>query len=187
MQDHFVYQIGKAQMDLENAPYGGARFPVSSLIDGRLFVRFQLDIGSDVILDEVESIKGKDWLGFCGVSSPLIPMISVPQQFAEKLHAYTLPRDNRFNSRVKDLIDLMLLLSMKKKSVEEFHQSLKMVFKVRNTHSLPEKLAPPPFEWQMQFSAMAKECSLKKNMQKSFIEVALFYQKIITLDKEKQV
>jgi len=183
LQDHFVYQIGRVQMDLENAPYGGARYPVLSLVDGRLFVRFQLDIGADIITDKIENIKGADWLEFCGVSSPIIPMISMPQQFAEKLHAYTLPRDNRFNSRVKDLVDLMLLLKMKKQSPEAFYQALQRVFKTRNTHSLPERLNPPPFEWESPFSAMAKECSLSKNMQESFKEIEHFYQKIINLNK----
>jgi hypothetical protein len=30
-------------------------------------------------------------------------------KFAEKLHAYTLPRQGRPNARVKDLVDLVLL------------------------------------------------------------------------------
>ena len=53
LNDHFVYQVGPAQIDLENAPYGGARYPVSSLIDGKIFVRFQLDVGADFLLDQV--------------------------------------------------------------------------------------------------------------------------------------
>ena len=36
-------------------------------------------------------------------------MIAREQQFAEKIHAYTLPR-NAANSRVKDLVDLALLI-----------------------------------------------------------------------------
>ena len=54
----FSYQIGKAQLDLENAPYGGSRYPVSTLIDAKLFVRFQLDVGADIVVDEIEQIKG---------------------------------------------------------------------------------------------------------------------------------
>ena len=37
-------------------------------------------------------------------------MISAEQQFAEKLHAYTLPRLERVNTRTKDLIDMVLLI-----------------------------------------------------------------------------
>ena len=36
LKDFFVYRVGDALEDLDNAPYGGARFSVSSFIDGRL-------------------------------------------------------------------------------------------------------------------------------------------------------
>jgi predicted nucleotidyltransferase component of viral defense system len=111
--DFFTYQIGDVQTDLDNAPYGGARYPVSSFIDGKLFVRFQLDVGCDAIVSNIETLQGKDWLGFCGIVPPIFKMISVEQQFAEKLHAYTLPRENRTNTRVKDLIDMVLLGKMR--------------------------------------------------------------------------
>lgn len=178
LKDHFVYQIGKAQIDLENAPYGGARYPVSALIDGKLFVRFQLDVGADIVINQIENIQGINWLEFCGIPSPVIPMISIEQQFAEKLHTYTLPRGDRVNSRAKDLIDMVLLLNMKNLKLEECQNALQRVFKARETHSLPGKLEKPPVEWQMQFVAMAAECGLSSDMEEAFKAVALFYEKI---------
>ncbi len=44
LKDYFTFEISDSQMDLDNAPYGGARYAVTSFIDKRLFVRFQLDI-----------------------------------------------------------------------------------------------------------------------------------------------
>jgi hypothetical protein len=38
--DFFSYRIGEATMDLDGAPYGGARYPVESIMDGRTFVKF---------------------------------------------------------------------------------------------------------------------------------------------------
>ena len=39
-------------MDLDGAPYGGARYPVESIMGGRTFVKFHLDVGiGDVVLD----------------------------------------------------------------------------------------------------------------------------------------
>jgi hypothetical protein len=58
-------------------------------------------------------------------------MISVEQQFAEKLHSYTLPRE-QINTRTKDLIDLILLLNQENRSPESFQNSLRRVFKPRN-------------------------------------------------------
>ncbi len=70
LRDYFVFEVGPAQMDLDNAPYGGARYSISSFIDSRLFVRFQLDIGCDVIVDDIEQIDGSDWLKHYGIDTP---------------------------------------------------------------------------------------------------------------------
>lgn len=45
--DWFAYSIGLAIMDLEAAPYGGARYPVEARMDARVFARFHLDMGSE--------------------------------------------------------------------------------------------------------------------------------------------
>ncbi len=170
--------IGKAQLDLDNAPYGGSRYPVSALIDGKLFVRFQLDVGADVVVDEIEQIKGIDWLEFCGVKAPIIPAISIEQQLSEKLHAYSMPRGDRINSRAKDLVDMVLLLNMRKIEKEEFQKVLEKVFKARNTHPLPKFLDPPPSEWENQFKKMAAECGITQDMRLSFEKMSFFYSPI---------
>ncbi len=98
-------------MDLDAAPYGGARFPVEAKMDARIFpARFHLDVGiGDVVLQPVDLVACRDWLEFAGIAQPFVRIIPREQQFAEKLHAYTLPR-NGPNSRVKDLIDRALLV-----------------------------------------------------------------------------
>ena len=52
-------------------------------------MRFQLDVGGDAVVTRTDTMRGTDWLGFCGISSPVFATISVEQQFAEKLHAHT--------------------------------------------------------------------------------------------------
>ena len=50
--DFFSFRVGEAMMDLDAAPYGGARYPVESSLDGRTFVKFHVDVGiGDVILE----------------------------------------------------------------------------------------------------------------------------------------
>jgi len=69
--DFFVYTIGEPISDLDAAPYGGARFPVEARLDGRVFVGFHLDVGiGDAVMEPLEVIKGRDWLGFAGIVSP---------------------------------------------------------------------------------------------------------------------
>ena len=86
----------------------GARYSVASFIDKRLFVRFQLDVGADAIIDDIEFLEGCNWLGHYGVENPRMQMISIEQQLAEKFHAYSLPRKERINTRTKDLVDMLL-------------------------------------------------------------------------------
>lgn len=182
LNDFFMFEISKAKIELENAPYGGARYSVSSSIDKRLFVRFQLDIGADVIVDEIEDIEGSDWLKYCGINAPKIKMISIEQQLAEKLHAYTLPRIEKLNSRVKDLIDMLLLIKFRHINLSNFKLVIQKVFKTRKTHEIPQVLEQPPLEWTLIYNTLASECDIKLTMLQAFDELNNFY-KTIELDK----
>ena len=44
-----VKKIGKAVMDLENAPYGGWRFPVEVRLAGYVFIRFAIDVAAGLL------------------------------------------------------------------------------------------------------------------------------------------
>jgi len=72
---------------------------VESRLDGRTLVRFHIDVGiGDAILEPIEIMTTRDWLAFAEIASPSVMMIAREQQFAEKIHAYTLPRSSP-NSR----------------------------------------------------------------------------------------
>ena len=127
-------------MDLTAAPYGGARYPVEARMDERIFARFHLDAGvGDVVMRPLETIVCRDWLGFAGIESSRVLMIAREQQFAEKIHAYTLPR-NAANSRVKDLVDLALLIGSGGLDKQRILDALRLTFERRGTHDLPAEL-----------------------------------------------
>jgi len=93
LQDFFTFVVGEATQDLDAAPYGGARFPVEARLAGRTLVNFHLDVSTgDVLREPYESLSGRDWLGFAGIARSNFTAISPEEQFAEKLHAFTLPR-----------------------------------------------------------------------------------------------
>ena len=158
--DWFEFTVGPASMDLTAAPYGGARYPVEARMDERIFARFHLDAGvGDVVMRPLETIVCRDWLGFAGIESSRVLMIAREQQFAEKIHAYTLPR-NAANSRVKDLVDLALLIGSGGLDKQRILEALRLTFERRGTHDLPANLVPPPADWQIPFHALAEECGL---------------------------
>ena len=180
LNDYFTFEIGTARMDLDNAPYGGARYSVTSSVDKRLFVRFQLDVGADVLVDDIEQIDGVDWLKYCGIKTPKMRMISIEQQLAEKLHAYTLPRGVRLNSRVKDLIDMLLLKKLRLIDAIHFKGTVQRVFGARSTHTLPQLLDAPPIEWNPLFESLASECSLTLTMEQAYRELMEFCQELLS-------
>lgn len=161
-------------MDLDGAPYGGSRYPVEAIMDGRTFVKFHLDVGvGDVVMDPPERARMRDWLGFAGIAPPAVPMIQREQQLAEKLHAYTLPRTAP-NSRVRDLVDMVLLIQSGTLEPGRVVEALHATFSRRATHSVPEALIPPPEEWNSPFARLAAECSLELSASEAFRIVVEF-------------
>jgi hypothetical protein len=179
LDDWFEFVIGLPMMDLTAAPYGGARYSVEARMDGRTFARFHLDAGvGDVILQPLETVECHDWLGFAGIEKPRVWMISREQQLAEKIHAYTLPRSSQ-NSRVKDLVDLALLIGGDQLDEQRIMDALQMTFARRGTHALPASLPVPPEDWETPFRALAEECGLDLDIAAVFETVRKFFEDAI--------
>ncbi len=163
-------------MDPEAAPYGGARYPVEARMDARIFARFHLDVGiGDVVMQPLETMECRDWLDFAGIERSRVQMIPREQQFAEKVHAYTLPR-RASNSRVKDLVDLALLIRGGGLDRQRILDALRLTFERRGTHSLPPDLAWPPADWRGPFQALAEECGLPADIGAVFGGVRTFFE-----------
>jgi hypothetical protein len=177
--DWFAFTIGPPVMDLTAAPYGGARYPVEARMDERIFARFHLDSGiGDAVMQPLETIICRDWLGFAGIESSRVRMIAREQQFAEKIHAYTLPR-NAANSRVKDLVDMALLIGAGGLDKRRILDALRLTFERRGTHDLPAGLIPPPADWQIPFRALAEECGLPADVAAVFAGVQEFLEEML--------
>lgn len=144
-------------------------------MDGRPFIKFHLDVGiGDVVLAPLEIIEGQRWLAFAGIAGERFPTISKEQQFAEKLHAYSLPRDHA-NSRVKDLVDMVLLIKSGGMQPDRVKATLTATFGRRETHPLPTELDDPPEEWVQSFAPMASECALSENLLEAIALVKGYY------------
>jgi len=176
--DYFSFTIAQAVLDLENAPYGGYRFPIEASMAGRLFVKFDVDVAfGDVWLTPHEKKTAPDWLGFAGIAPPVIPLISKEQQFAEKWHAYTLPRE-RINSRVKDLVDLVLLLDAGDMDMGSVNIALQKTFERRATHPFSFVAPEPPAFWEKPFLVMSKEVGLAISIKEAIEKVRNYMESL---------
>ena len=178
--DWFEFLIGVPMMELEQAVYGGWRYPVECRLDNRVFSKFRLDIGiGDAVISVPEWRKGQDFFSFAGISPPNVALLPLDQQFAEKIHAYTLPRTDRLNSRTRDLIDIVLIIDFGLPDKESVKKALHATFKRRGTHSLPTKLAPPPENWNTRYRKMAEECGVsKKTLDEAFAFLEKYWEGI---------
>ncbi|MBS1825629.1 MAG: nucleotidyl transferase AbiEii/AbiGii toxin family protein [Acidobacteria bacterium] len=113
-------------------------------VDSRPFVRFHVDVGIGyVIVEPIETMAARDWLAFAEIAPPSVPMIAREQQFAEKIHAYTLPRTNP-NCPVRDLVDLYLLTASGTLDRVRCADARRRTFDRRATHEVPTELTLPP-------------------------------------------
>ena len=148
-------------------------------MDERIFARFHLDAGiGDVVIQPLETIARQDWLGFAGIETSRVRMIAREQQFAEKIPAYTLPR-NAPNSRVKDLVDMALLIGSGGLNQQRILDALRLTFERRETHDLPAVLVPPPTDWQISFQALAEEYGLPSDVAAVFAGVREYFEQLL--------
>ncbi len=179
LADFFVFEVGALMRDLDAAPYGGARFPVEARMDARTFVEFHIDIGAgDVVMAPFDMTEGRDWLNFAGIPAAKFPTISKEQHFAEKVHAYTIPRPSA-NTRVHDMVDMVLLItSSPKLELPLVKKAIDATFKRRKTHAMPESLQLPPADWKPSYAKLARQCGLSEDLDEAFRVVAAFLRSI---------
>lgn len=118
-------------------------------------------------------------LSFAGISPAHAQALAREQQFAEKIHAYTLPRGERTNTRVKDLIDLLLLLRIGLPDTAVVKQAIQATFERRATHPIPRTLDPPPEDWRASYADLAAECGLDQVvMADGFATIVAYWDRV---------
>jgi hypothetical protein len=178
--DHFVINVAAPRQEFDAPPGGGARLPVDVFLDRRIFAKFHLDVGiGDVILDEVEWTTGEDYLSFAGIPASTFRIIPLAQQFAEKVHSYTLPRKGGVNSRVKDLVDMTLILDHGPPHSALIKSAIEVTFHHRATHQIPDSFAAAPKTWAGSYTSMAQELNLTQTTIESAISELNRYWKTI--------
>lgn len=173
--DFFTFVIAVPQMDLKAAPEGGARYPITASVAGRMFTKFHLDVGiGDAVTPPTELLESRNWLGFAGIVPPKFVAISKEQQFAEKFHAYTLPRGDATNTRVKDLVDMVLLIRLETMDWNILQKASRATFELRRTHPIPDTVPEPPESWAIPFSVLANECGLTITLNEAWHMVSAY-------------
>ena len=181
VKDWFSFEVGRAfSTELDNQP-GNARYPVHSLLDGRTFERFHVDVGvGDPIVAAPERLTGSPILKFAGIRPTTFPSYSESQHLAEKIHAYTREYGTRSNTRVRDLIDILLIAMTSELKSGDLMRALHLIFEARATHEIPTQLPDPPSEWARSFPRFREELELPwKNLLEAVQAARLFMEPIL--------
>jgi len=163
--DFMTFEVGPdddhPEMQIDGMVYDGLRFRAECRLAGKLYgQRFGVDVAfGDPILGEPEVVVAEDVLAFAGIAPPTLRLYPIETHIAEKLHAYTLPRQ-RPNTRVKDLPDLALLATARPIDGSRLRAALEQTFAFRKTHGLPETLPEPATSWTEPYQAMASQDQL---------------------------
>jgi hypothetical protein len=162
-EDSFQFSLGPGTPLADDA-YGRPawRFTVNAILAGKSFVKFHLDI-----VERPEELVGLTTLTLpIGVGAPpgavvrSVVATDLRQQFAEKFHALTRSYASGESTRVKDLLDIVLLVDDGLIGDAELHMVVRRVFAVRGTSELPTVLGVPPLAWANPFQRMAVNVGL---------------------------
>jgi Nucleotidyl transferase AbiEii toxin, Type IV TA system len=96
------------------------------------------------------------------------------QHVAEKLHAYTgaFGQDQRESTRVKDLVDLVLIGESADLDAKRLLQALATTFDQRARQQLPDAMSPPPLSWARPYAVLAREVGIAGDIEAGHAAVA---------------
>jgi hypothetical protein len=165
--DHFTFAIRRTDQ-LVNLEGAAVRFHAQAALAGRVFDEVTIDISfSDPLGWPPERYRAPALLEFAEIAALDIPILPLEQHIAEKMHAYTRGYGEEGlvpSSRVKDLIDLVLIQGHTSPLAGRLRAALDGIFAGRGTHPLPTAFPDPPREWTAGYQQLARDVGLVPEM-----------------------
>ncbi len=157
--DGFTFAVASAE---RMAPDSGGhltwRAGVSAQLAGRRFGAVKLDVSPRAHeLEATELVTLPNSLAFAGLEAVQIEIVDVHRHAAEKLHAMTRDFGDRENSRVRDLVDLMLLHEHELLHASALAQAVATVWAERDGAAPPAQLPALPAGWPRRYERLAAE------------------------------
>jgi len=181
LRDWFGFEVGKPFKE-NHDQINTVRFNVTSLLDSRTFESFHVDINhEDILVQDPVLIKGSRYLDFAGIEPIRIPCYPLAQQIAEKLHALTAIHQSGEVSRVKDLVDILVIAGNRQLPLEELRRAIQSTFEHRKKHGLPVSSPRIAAMYSRNFSSLAKQVGLKqKSLNEANIALEEFLLPVIS-------
>jgi len=158
--DFFDFEVRRTPALDTAAGFHAVRYTVRADLAGRRFEQFPVDVAlSESSPIQAEPLFGANLLEFADVAALQLPVVPLEQHVAEKLHAYTgtFGHDERESTRVKDLVDLVLIGELAALDATRLRHALATTFEQRARQPLPNAIPLPPSLWARPYAVLARE------------------------------
>jgi hypothetical protein len=170
--DYFALRLGERTKPVDEIDT--YRFHVTLLYEnGRVVAELKIDVGfADPWLGEPQKLTAAPLLDFAGIQPATVRAIPIEQHIAEKVHAYTKRYGAGDSTRVKDLVDMVLLVDDAPIKSGVLAGVLRDVFDARGTHDVPSALPAPPAGWRAVYARLAKDLPIPPTSDEAHRHVA---------------
>lgn len=137
------------------------RIKVSASLAGKPFGGTQVDVSPRAHeLDKTDRMRLANLLDFAGVPAPVVEVVDVHRHAAEKFHAMLRDLGDRENSRVRDLVDLALLIEHDQLDARRVADAATQVWAERDAAEPPRSLPSLPATWPDRYERLAVDHGL---------------------------
>jgi predicted nucleotidyltransferase component of viral defense system len=151
------------------------RYSVRADLAGRRFEQFPVDVAlGEQSQEYAQWLRAPDLLAFAEIEAPELPVVPLERQVAEKLHAYTATYGARGqeSTRVKDLVDLVLIADLVELDAARLGEALEVAFGGRAMQSAPAAMPPPPESWARPYAELAQAVGIPPDLAEGYTAAA---------------
>ncbi|WP_211304650.1 nucleotidyl transferase AbiEii/AbiGii toxin family protein [Umezawaea tangerina] len=155
--DYFVLTVGAPErLRDDSGGYPTWRAKVGARLADKPFGRVQLDVSPRAHeLHATDRLAIPNSLAFAGVPAVEVEAVDIHRHAAEKFHGMLRDFGERENSRVRDLVDLVILLEHGLVVPERTATAVRTVWLERDSTEPPDELPPLPESWPDRYRRLA--------------------------------
>lgn len=159
--DRFVLSVGSVKRLMEDDDGRATwRAQIAATLAGRVFGGIQVDISPRAHeLDATDLLSLPNSLEFAGIATPVVEVVDLQRHIAEKFHGMLKVFEDRDNSRVRDLVDLVILSEHGLVDMSAAATAVQAVWSERDS-TPPSVLPPLPTSWPDRYERLADEHGL---------------------------
>lgn len=156
-QDFFVFTVSPPQrLHDDGGGFPTWRAKVDAKLADKHFGRIQLDISPRAHeLRATDTLAVPNSLDFAGIPSVQVEAIDVHRHAAEKFHGMLRDFGERENSRVRDLLDLVILVEHDLLTPARTAAAVRTVWLERDRSEPPTEIPPLPDSWPNRYERIA--------------------------------